>query len=63
MANGRRAGLDRQPHQVAAMFDQVAAAYDRTNTVISPGRDRVWPKATLAALAPRSGEPTDAAGP
>jgi demethylmenaquinone methyltransferase/2-methoxy-6-polyprenyl-1,4-benzoquinol methylase len=52
----RRAGLDKQPHQVAAMFDRVAAGYDRTNTVISLGRDRVWRKATLAALAPRSGE-------
>lgn len=53
---GRRAGLDKQPHQVAAMFDQVAAGYDRTNTVLSFGRDRAWRRATRAALAPEAGE-------
>lgn len=36
----RRAGLDKQPAEVAAMFDHVAAKYDRTNTVISLRRDR-----------------------
>jgi demethylmenaquinone methyltransferase / 2-methoxy-6-polyprenyl-1,4-benzoquinol methylase len=48
---GRRAGLDKQPHEVAAMFDHVAARYDRTNTVLSFGRDRAWRRATRAALA------------
>src|SRR5581483_7293144 len=32
------------------MFDAVARRYDITNTVLSLGRDRVWRKATRAAL-------------
>lgn len=55
-SGSRRAGLDRQPDQVAAMFDQVAAKYDRTNTVLSLGRDRAWRRATRRAVAPRAGE-------
>ena len=37
-----RANLDKEPHQVAAMFDEVAPRYDRTNSVLSMGRDRRW---------------------
>lgn len=55
-AGAQRAGLDKQPHEVAAMFDHVAAGYDRTNTVLSFGRDRAWRRATRAALSPA---PTD----
>lgn len=55
-SGSRRAGLDRRPDQVAAMFDQVAAKYDRTNTVLSLGRDRAWRRATRRAVAPRAGE-------
>jgi demethylmenaquinone methyltransferase/2-methoxy-6-polyprenyl-1,4-benzoquinol methylase len=51
-----RAGLDRQPDQVAAMFDHVAAKYDRTNTVLSLRRDRVWRRATQRALELEPGE-------
>jgi demethylmenaquinone methyltransferase/2-methoxy-6-polyprenyl-1,4-benzoquinol methylase len=51
-----RAGLDKQPDQVAAMFDHVAAKYDRTNTVISLRRDRIWRRATRHALALQAGE-------
>jgi demethylmenaquinone methyltransferase/2-methoxy-6-polyprenyl-1,4-benzoquinol methylase len=46
-----RAHLDKQPHEVAAMFDGVAAKYDTTNTVLSFGQDRVWRRATRRALA------------
>jgi demethylmenaquinone methyltransferase/2-methoxy-6-polyprenyl-1,4-benzoquinol methylase len=46
-----RASLHKQPHEVAAMFDQVARRYDRTNTVLSMGRDRAWRRATREALA------------
>jgi demethylmenaquinone methyltransferase/2-methoxy-6-polyprenyl-1,4-benzoquinol methylase len=53
---GTRAGLDKQPHEVAAMFDRVAAKYDRTNTVVSFRRDRVWRRATRRALDLRPGE-------
>ena len=30
-----RAGLEKNPQQVAAMFDGVAGRYDRTNTLLS----------------------------
>jgi demethylmenaquinone methyltransferase/2-methoxy-6-polyprenyl-1,4-benzoquinol methylase len=51
-----RASLEKEPHEVAAMFDAVAARYDRTNTVLSFGRDRAWRRATRSALALRTGE-------
>jgi demethylmenaquinone methyltransferase / 2-methoxy-6-polyprenyl-1,4-benzoquinol methylase len=51
-----RADLDKQPHEVAEMFDGVAKRYDLTNTVLSFGRDRGWRRATGAALALRPGE-------
>jgi len=51
-----RADLAKDPHQVAAMFDEVAPRYDLTNTVLSLGQDRGWRKAVAAALDMRSGE-------
>lgn len=45
-----RAQLDKQPHEIAAMFDGVARRYDLTNTVLSLGRDRSWRRATRRAL-------------
>ncbi|BCB81041.1 demethylmenaquinone methyltransferase [Phytohabitans flavus] len=45
-----RADLDKQPHEIAAMFDGVARRYDLTNTVLSFGRDRGWRRATREAL-------------
>ena len=51
-----RAGLNKEPHEVAAMFDGVAARYDLTNTVLSFGRDRAWRRATREALGPKPGE-------
>ncbi len=53
---GQRASLDKQPHEVAAMFDGVAARYDLTNTVLSFGQDRFWRRATRAALELRPGD-------
>jgi len=51
-----RAGLDKNPREVAAMFDGVAARYDFTNSVLSFAQDRRWRRLTSTALAPRAGE-------
>ncbi|HZA09502.1 demethylmenaquinone methyltransferase [Mycobacterium sp.] len=45
-----RATLDKDPRQVASMFDAVARRYDITNTVLSLGRDGAWRRATRKAL-------------
>jgi demethylmenaquinone methyltransferase / 2-methoxy-6-polyprenyl-1,4-benzoquinol methylase len=45
-----RATLDKDPHEVASMFDAVARRYDITNTVLSLGQDRSWRRATRKAL-------------
>ncbi|WP_257793734.1 demethylmenaquinone methyltransferase [Microbacterium sp. JZ31] len=51
-----RADLGKDPARVSGMFDQVAAKYDVTNTVLSVGNDRLWRAATTRAVAPRPGE-------
>lgn len=51
-----RADLGKDPQRVSGMFDQVAAAYDRTNSVLSLGNDRFWRVATLKAVVPQRGE-------
>jgi demethylmenaquinone methyltransferase/2-methoxy-6-polyprenyl-1,4-benzoquinol methylase len=51
-----RATLDKDPSEVAAMFDEVAPRYDLTNTVLSLGQDRGWRKAVADALVLRPGE-------
>jgi demethylmenaquinone methyltransferase / 2-methoxy-6-polyprenyl-1,4-benzoquinol methylase len=51
-----RASLEKRPHEVAAMFDEVAARYDRTNDVLSMGQDRRWRRAVVEALDMRPGE-------
>lgn len=56
MTTGRRAHLDKQPRDVAAMFDDVAPRYDLTNAVLSLGRDRGWRRATVRAVDPKPGE-------
>ena len=51
-----RADLGKDPARVSGMFDQVAPAYDRTNTVLSLGQDKLWRVATTRAVAPRPGQ-------
>ena len=51
-----RASLDKQPADVASMFDTVASRYDLTNDVLSLGQDRLWRKATVAACAALPGQ-------
>ncbi|MFI6687588.1 demethylmenaquinone methyltransferase [Streptomyces sp. NPDC050485] len=45
-----RASLDKQPHEVATMFDDVAAHYDLTNDVLSLGQARLWRKEVAKAV-------------
>jgi len=51
-----RAHLDKDPSDVAAMFDEVAPRYDRTNAVLSLGLDRTWRTAVTRALDLKPGE-------
>jgi demethylmenaquinone methyltransferase / 2-methoxy-6-polyprenyl-1,4-benzoquinol methylase len=51
-----RASLDKEPHEVAAMFDDVADRYDFTNDVLSLGQARAWRRTVAAAIDARPGE-------
>ncbi|MFC9429866.1 MULTISPECIES: demethylmenaquinone methyltransferase [unclassified Streptomyces] len=51
-----RASLDKQPHEVASMFDVVAENYDLTNDVLSLGQDRRWRKEVARAVGARPAE-------
>jgi len=51
-----RATLHKDPAEVAAMFDGVAARYDLTNDVLSFGQTYHWRRAVTAALAPQEGQ-------
>lgn len=51
-----RASLEKDPHDVAEMFDAVAARYDRTNDVLSLGQDRAWRRATIKAVDAQPGQ-------
>jgi demethylmenaquinone methyltransferase/2-methoxy-6-polyprenyl-1,4-benzoquinol methylase len=51
-----RASLTKNPREVAAMFDRVAAKYDITNDVLAFGLTHLWRRATAAAVAAKKGE-------
>ncbi|MEJ7634577.1 demethylmenaquinone methyltransferase [Aeromicrobium sp.] len=51
-----RAGLDKQPRDVAKMFDGVAEKYDLTNDVLSLGQDRRWRRRVVDLVDPLPGE-------
>ncbi|MFJ5221282.1 demethylmenaquinone methyltransferase [Streptomyces sp. NPDC088400] len=51
-----RASLDKQPHEVASMFDDVAEKYDLTNDVLSLGQSRLWRKEVAKAVNARPAE-------
>jgi demethylmenaquinone methyltransferase / 2-methoxy-6-polyprenyl-1,4-benzoquinol methylase len=48
--------LDKDPRDVARMFDAVAQRYDLTNTLLSGGQDKLWRIATRRAVDGRPGE-------
>ena len=50
-----RANMDKNPDEVAAMFDGVAKRYDLVNDLLSLGRTKAWRKATTRIIAPRPG--------
>jgi demethylmenaquinone methyltransferase/2-methoxy-6-polyprenyl-1,4-benzoquinol methylase len=50
------ASLEKEPREVAAMFDGVARRYDITNTVLSLGLDRRWRRRARQCLELRVGE-------
>jgi demethylmenaquinone methyltransferase / 2-methoxy-6-polyprenyl-1,4-benzoquinol methylase len=51
-----RASLDKEPRDVATMFDDAAEKYDRTNDVMSLGRTRLWRKEVARAVNARPAE-------
>ena len=50
-----RANLNKDPDEVAAMFDGVAKRYDLLNDLLSLGRTNAWRRSTTAVIAPQSG--------
>ncbi len=51
-----KADLNKQPSEIAAMFDSVAPTYDRTNDLLSFGQSRIWRTKVREAVAPESGQ-------
>jgi demethylmenaquinone methyltransferase/2-methoxy-6-polyprenyl-1,4-benzoquinol methylase len=51
-----RASLDKQPAEVAAMFDRTAARYDLLNDLMTGGLDRLWRREVVRAVGARPGE-------
>ncbi len=47
--------MDKNPEEIAAMFDGVAKRYDLVNDLLSLGRAKAWRRATTAAIAPTPG--------
>jgi len=50
-----RAGLNKEPEDVSAMFDGVAKRYDLLNDLLSLGRTKAWRKRVTATIAPTPG--------
>lgn len=50
-----RANLDKDPDEVAAMFDGVAKRYDLVNDLLSLGRTKAWRKSATAIIDPKPG--------
>ena len=51
-----RADLDKQPAEVAAMFDALAGRYDMMNDILSMGQVRLWRKRVQRVLQAGPGE-------
>ena len=51
-----RANLDKEPDEVAEMFDGVAKRYDVTNAILSGGNAPLWRAATVKAIDAKPGD-------
>ena len=51
-----KADLSKKPEQVAAMFDDVAPTYDKTNDLLSFGQSRLWRGIVAKAVDPQNGQ-------
>jgi len=51
-----RADLDKQPGDVAAMFDAIAGRYDLLNDILSGGQVRLWRRVVARITGARPGE-------
>jgi demethylmenaquinone methyltransferase/2-methoxy-6-polyprenyl-1,4-benzoquinol methylase len=49
-----KADLSKNPAAVSAMFDDVAASYDKTNDLLSFGQARLWRTAVRKAISPKA---------
>jgi demethylmenaquinone methyltransferase/2-methoxy-6-polyprenyl-1,4-benzoquinol methylase len=52
----RRANLDKEPGDVAAMFDAIAGRYDLLNDILSAGQVRLWRRAVARITGAGPGE-------
>jgi len=50
-----RANLNKDPDEVATMFDGVAKRYDLLNDLLSLGRTKAWRRSTTSIIAPKPG--------
>ncbi|MFM7860373.1 MAG: demethylmenaquinone methyltransferase [Candidatus Nanopelagicaceae bacterium] len=50
-----RANMDKNPDEVAAMFDGVAKRYDLVNDLLSLGQTKIWRKQTTQIIDPKPG--------
>ncbi len=56
MPVSNRAELDKDPRDVASMFDDVAERYDLTNDILSLGQDRLWRREVVRAVGATAGQ-------
>ena len=52
---GKKADLNKDPEEVAAMFDGVAKRYDFINDLLSLNRTKAWRKVATSIIAPKKG--------
>ena len=56
MTESPRADLNKDPKEIASMFDSLASRYDGKDALMTGGLDRVWMTALRKAVAPHPGE-------